>query len=77
MLPKLTPPNTIHFWTIHKKVYKREWQNLDRGYRSDIHNDLEGKAASGFFAHVMRLAVSFYNDESHNYNARHRFQYSP
>ena len=66
-----------HFWQIHKKVYNREWQHLDRGYRQDILNDLEGKAAQGFFAHVQRLAISFFNDENHNYNARHRFQYCP
>jgi hypothetical protein len=25
----------------------------------------------------MRLAKSFYEDEDHNYNSRHRFQYEP
>lgn len=70
-------PTSSHFWTIHKKVYNREWLYLDRGYRQEILADTGGRAANGFFAHVMRLAKSFYEDENHNFNSRHRFQYDP
>ena len=68
-------PNTLHFWQIHKKVYQREWLNLDYYFRKDVIANREGSEAQQFYAHVKRLAIEFYNDETHNYNARYRFQY--
>ena len=68
-------PNTLHFHQIHKKVYNREWLTLDYYFRKEVLSDREGASARMFYAHVKKLAIEFYNDEAHNYNARYRFQY--
>jgi len=72
-MSKATYP--IHFWQIHKKVWQREWLNLDKVTRKEILNDSEHSVAKQFFAHVQKLAVEFYEDGNHNYNSRYRFQY--
>lgn len=66
-----------HFWQIHKKVWQREWMSLERATRKEILNDTQCETAKEFFAFVHKLAVEFFEDGNHNYNSRHRFQYSP
>lgn len=67
----------LHFFQIHKKVYQREWLNLDRSVRGEILEDSEGLAAERFFGYVHTLAVKWFEDPNHSYNSRYRFQYNP
>lgn len=66
-----------HFWQIHKRIYQKEWNTLDREVRRQILNDREGEMAKEFYANVHKLSVEFFEDGSQAYNSRHRFQYSP
>tara|TARA_R110000868_G_scaffold355318_1_gene616763 strand:+ start:1185 stop:1415 length:231 start_codon:yes stop_codon:yes gene_type:complete len=68
-------PMPLHYWQIHKKVYNREFINLDYVSRREILADTGGDAAMAFYSYVKRQAVKFFEDETHNYNSRHRFQY--
>lgn len=67
----------MHFWFIHKKLYKREWQNLDYRVRREILADLEGETAIGFFKYLHAATVKVFEDPEHSYNSRYRFQYNP
>jgi hypothetical protein len=65
----------LHFWQIHKKIYNREFLELEGGTRWQVLNNQDGEYAEAFFAYVFRQTVKFFEDENYGYNSRYRFQY--
>jgi len=67
----------LHFWQIHKKIYNREFAELEHGTRSAILIDRESEQAEAFFAFVHRQTVKYFEDADFSYNSNWRFKYNP
>jgi hypothetical protein len=70
---------TNHYWAIHRRVTRREWQNLDRRSRDIIAGDTAhtSREFKEFERYVNGETERLYNDEGYYYNDPYSFKYHP
>jgi hypothetical protein len=69
---------TLHYWAIHRRVARREWQNLDLRSRDVIAADSEhtSREYKNFERYVASETERLYQDSSYYMNDPYSFRYS-